>query len=246
MTSIDFLDIIYLNEQPDIFSFNSISSFQPTDEKTEKFNNNNLKLIFPNKEKIINKFLGNKKGKNGNHNKFSTDNIRKKVIKIIINGILRDFINTKINNRKNEIKKLKSKEFKKAVIIKQLLNNKLRDIFSLEINITYKNFKKDYNKSKILELEEQNNEIKNILNCTLSECLKYCIKNEETKNINKLECLSGLEQYYDELLNLKEKEKNDEEKDYLEKIIYLIENFEKTLFNIKERNRKEKSKFFVF
>ena len=233
----NFFDSLSSNGSFEMISFKSYSSFQPTNEKTEKNDNN---LLFPNKEKIIKKFIGNKKGKNGNHNKFSTDNIRKKVIKIIINGILRDFLNTKINDGKNEIKKLKSKDFKKAAIIKQLLAKQIKDIFSLEINITYKNFEKDYNKKKIIELEEQNSEIKNILNCTLSECLNYLIKNEEVNNNSKLECLRGLEQYYDELLNLKEKENDDEEKKYLGEIVRFIENFETTLFNIKERKRKEK------
>lgn len=246
----NYLYWITLSDEMEIISFGSNLSSQPTGEKSNEIKSDELKLIFPNKGKIIKKLNERNNGIKGEHNKFSKDNIRKKVINIIINGIFRDFINTKINNKQYELKKLNSNEFKKAKIIKHLLEKKLKDIFSFPINTTYKRFEKNYNEMQINKLEEENNEIKDILNTTLSECLKYFIKKEEALNDDKLYCLNGLEQYYEELIRLKEEKKNkiinleendEDTKSYLEIIIDLIDNFDQTLFNIKERHKRGKN-----
>ena len=220
-----------------------ITSTKPTNEVQIKIESQIKKAEVDSRniEKIIKKILGKPINENideNRHNKFSIDNIRKKLISIIIN-ILYDFINSKLENKK--LKKINSKNFIKAEEAIKLPKKTLKEIFSNDLNDKYSKYinRKNYNEKLISKLEEKNDKIMNIFNCTLSQCLKYFIKDSEIFNNPHYSFLEGLDDYFNELENLEKKETNNEQKEYLNKIIEIIKNFENNLFNVKPRHSKK-------
>ena len=191
---------------------------------------------FPNKRKIIKGFLQNKrenkKKKKGRHTMDSPDNKRRKLIGKFIK-ILVDFFKSKfkISDEAKQIKEIRfSKTFFKIDNIKNSLEEKLKNILSVDIKKKYKKYKKEHNNELIKEYEEGNDEqIKSFLNCRLINWIKYFRKDDDIINNNNFSFLKGLEEYYDEFVKFKEEIRNDSDKKYIESLINLINNLENEL-----------------
>ena len=127
------------------------------------------------------------------HDKFSFDNIVKKVkylsINIIINNL--NLILKDINIPKNELSPLKPSNPKKSIYV-QLLESTLKDILSSEITSKSK-YEKDHNKeliNKIYEIYEKGSNDKkikdlvNFLNMKYEDFWKELNNNNNTINLN--------------------------------------------------------------
>ena len=204
--------------------------------------------------------LGRKKknsGEMGKHNKYSENNMIRK-LKVIIKNALLNFINSKI---KDEIKlsniiingKNYEKERFKLLNIKQdqiidtsvennikFLNTKIKDILSYEVSGNYNNYPKDFNKLLIEKLYSIENmeKITCIFEITFLECLKFFRKDEKIINDTKYKCLNGLEKNFEEI-KVKLLKENDEK--YVNGIINLMKNYEKIYSNKKSRKKRAKN-----
>ena len=189
-----------------------------------------------------NNLLGRKTKNSGDvgiHNKYSQDNMIRK-IKVLIKDALLDHINSIIKNVINLTVTINNKEYKvdKLLNIRQnqikdinvvqnriLLNKQLRYIFSDEIAGRYSNYPKNYNKiiiDKFYEIGIQ--KITCILDLTLLECIKYFRKEKNIINDERYDCLKGLEKKFENLT--KELKKQNYEEHYIINLIKLIKNFE--------------------
>ena len=199
----------------------------------------------------------NKKGRkrkfnlssNGKHDKFCYDNIVRKV-KTKLFEIILFFINLSIIpiEKENQKKNSKKKEFYKPLLVKidqeiiktinvednlELLESKLKDIFSNKTSKKYKHLGLDRNKKIIDEIYEQKiqkNTI-SILNKTFDQCLDHI------NGINYDEDLAGLELRY---LNIfKELRSKGNCEDYISEFKDMVKNFKSFYKNKKARKKKE-------
>jgi hypothetical protein len=167
------------------------------------------------------KLLGRKSRKSnetGEHNKFSDDNLRRKVKHIILDELMK-FINNKICTMYNNnighgifIKKLlimnqKQKCDATVLFNKEFLNKTLKDIFSDRISSRFTIFPLDHNKKLIYNLmnetdEEKKNYFEKLFNLTFIQCLRHFrgdeMINELTgfKGINYIKELYADDKYY--------------------------------------------------
>jgi hypothetical protein len=207
------------------------------------------------------KLLGRKKknsGEIGKHDKYAENNMTRKM-KVIIKNDLLDFINSKIKNelnlsniiingkiyKENEIKLLniKQDQIKDTNVDFNLvfLNTKIKDILSEKISknnrIKYPSNFNDILINKIYHIKNGES-ITSILDMTFLECLKYYRKDEDIINDAKYSCLKGLEKGFE---NLKDKlMNNNEEEDYVDKLIELIQKFEVIYSTKKSRAKRVK------
>ena len=204
-------------------------------------NDKNNKNDLPNNENSVKKayFEINSKKKIGRkpktsiarseHTKFSHDNILRKIkvkfLHKIINYMNRIII-SKYSKKIHMLKHLKGKISQDNSISfnKQLLNSKLKDVFSSnEINGKYKLFEKFYNKEIIDKIYVENiNELINILEMTFLDAFNIF------KNLNTSDKLEGLEKLDKVIEELKYKEKNEE---YIQKFEKVAKNFENYYLN---------------
>ena len=228
--------------------------------------NNNCLQNSPNtpKEKLLinpKQLLGRKKknsGEIGKHNKYAENNMTRKM-KVIIKNDLLDFINSKIKKElnltniiingdkylNNEIKLLNIKQKQMIDITVDgnitFLNTKIRDILSEQIsNNNQLKYPSDFNAILIKTIYQIENgeSITSILDMTFLECLKYYRKDEDIINDAKYSCLKGLEKGFE---NLKERlMNNNEEEDYVDKLIELIQKFEVIYSTKKSRAKRVK------
>jgi len=213
------------------------------------------------------KLLGRKKknsGEIGKHNKYAENNMTRKM-KVIIKNDLLDFINSKIKKelnlsniiingkiyKDNEIKLLniKQDQIKDTNVDFNLtfLNTKIKDILSEKISKNNRiKYPSNFNEiliNKIYQIE-YGESITSILDMTFLECLKYYRKDEDIINDAKYSCLKGLEKGFE---NLKERlMNNNEEEDYVDKLIELIKKFEELYSKKKSRvKRVNKNKLII-
>ena len=228
--------------------------------------NNNCLQNSPNtpKEKLLinpKQLLGRKKknsGEIGKHNKYAENNMTRKM-KVIIKNDLLDFINSKIKKElkltniiingdkyiNNEIKLLNIKQNQMIDITVdgniKFLNKKIKDILSEQIsNNNQLKYPSDFNAILIKTIYQIENgeSITSILDMTFLECLKYYRKDEDIINDAKYSCLKGLEKGFE---NLKERlMNNNEEEDYVDKLIELIQKFEVIYSTKKSRAKRVK------
>jgi hypothetical protein len=199
----------------------------------------------------------NKKGRkrkfnlssNGKHDKFCYDNIVRKV-KTKLFEIILFFINLSIIpiEKENQKKNSKKKEFYKPLLVKidqeiiktinvednlELLESKLKDIFSNKTSKKYKHLGLDRNKEIIDEIYEQKIQKKtiSILNKTFDQCLDHI------NGINYDEELAGLELRY---LNIfKDLRSRGNGEDYISEFKNMVKNFKSFYKNKKARKKKE-------
>ena len=180
----------------------------------------------------------------GEHNKFSDDNIRRKIKHLILQSLF-IFINKKIKEIykhdigkgifEKKLLKINQKQKSEASIEynQKFIYKSLGDIFSENITIKYTNFPPTHNRRIINELEndeEFGNPVyfRNLFSLSFVDCLKHFRRDV---NIKELEGLEGIE-------TLKNKVKDD--KDYLNSLEYYIRNFETIINNKKGRKFKKR------
>ena len=224
------------------------------EEQPKLINKTNKTTAFKSVEK--NKLLGRKRKNSeskGKHTKYDLDN-RVRKVKVLFKNALLEFINSKMKNIQ-VIVEIKGKKYIASELLnirpkliedininanKTLLVTPIKNILSDNISGAYKNYPKDYNKiviEKIFE-NEDNKILKNILNMTFLECLKYYRKNEEIISNDKYDCLKGLEKKYENLPNLLKKGVNNSDEEYEKGIFNLIDNFDKIYFKKTPRTKK--------
>lgn len=171
------------------------------------------------------------------HNKFKIDNINRKIKNMILNSII-PFINSRIKNGFNKLKKIAQKEyitknveFDKTFFIK----NPIKDILSLDITSKHKKYlEKDYNKKKISFLLSDKNpdkqQFEQILNLTFLDYLEHF---RQSKYYPELDGMA----IFDEAEIKEKKCRND--KDYYDTFKYTIDNYEELIDQrvIKKRNK---------
>ena len=192
------------------------------------------------------------------HTKYSEDNMTKK-FKVHFRDALLDIINSEIQeiNKKNKIivniegKKYKVKQLlkiaKEPIIdntvenTKKLLNDKLKNIFSIDIAGNYKKYPKCFNKAAINKLYElENNEkIVNILEMTFLDCLQYYRKDKKIIKKNKYSCLKGLDKHFDDLSTILKNKDSSIKEDYTNDFIQLIKDFENIYEDKTERKKRK-------
>jgi hypothetical protein len=197
------------------------------------------------------KFLQKKRGRkskseknneeNGEHNKYSNDNMQRKIKHLIIKNT-QDLINYNISEKDFSSPKLLTLNQEqifnsKVEFNKAFLQKTLKDIFSENISNRYHK-PSDYNKTLIDNLinsgkEENKIFFKKLFDVKFIECLEHFRKSKE------IEVLKGLT-LFDDLINYK-KDKNFEDKAYVNGIRQLLMNYETIIGQKKERNRKKNS-----
>ncbi len=200
----------------------------------------------PFKEK---KDLGRKKKEYeglGLHNKFSDDNIIRKVknailqnTRIFINSKIKtiyEYKNNKFSKRKELLKMKKSQPISSRVDYnKNFLEKTLGEIFSEDISSKYIQYPSAHNKKLIESLindeDEQKKKIFNeIFNLTFLDCLNHF---RGRKIIEELEGLNNLEDYIKKAKIIKDKE-------YCTILNYFVNNFEKIIMDKKSRIKSKK------
>ena len=185
--------------------------------------------------------------KDGKHNKYTDDNVRKKVKHIVLKSIMK-FLNIKIkalfNNNighnvlKKELLTLnKMPKFESSIEYnKMFLNKTIKEIFSENISSKFTNYQKDFNKKLIEKLineegDKENREYFNSLfNLTFLDCLKHFNKAKQIKE------LDGMDNIDDVL------EEFNDDKEYKNILYYNIQNFDVIINNKRSRNSKKKEK----
>ena len=237
------------------FSSNSISNENEIiNEEQTKSTGENAIIKKKEKQKIfeikkINKNLG-KKRKNQDinsskrsHTKVAPDNIRTKIKTNLIKNIL-DFINLTIEKTNNyKIKDIKLKKLHKTIIRVykkednlKLLNMTVEQIFKEKISEKIKKNTIDYNKDNIKILLEQNDDKLNyIFKKTFKEMLDIYCQDYEDNNVDSFfKDFKRLKDYITKLRN------DEEDQKYIKQYEDIAKNYEKTLENIKSRNKKRK------
>ena len=231
---------------------NNIESLFIKDNKSSKTVNLNIeklkKELNPHKKptgRIKNDDKKNDK-KEPKHNKFTDDNVRKKIKHIIIKSIMK-FLNMKIkalfngnignNVFKKELLTLnKTPKFESSIEYnKQLLNKTLKEIFSVNISSRFTNYKPDFNKNLIEKLineedKEKRDYFQKIFNLTFSDCLQHFNRAKDIKELDGMDCI-------DDVL-----EEFNNDKEYKSTLDYHIKNYEIILNRKKSRAPKKKKK----
>ena len=190
------------------------------------------------------KELGKKRKRNdgtGSHNKYSDDNIRRKVKHLVLSDTMK-LINKKIYDMyegnigngifKKELLTINQKQKADATVQfnQEFLNKKLGDIFSEDISTRFTIYPLCHNKKIIEELRnDEDNEkrqyFNNLFNLTFLNTLEHF---RGTNHYEELNGLSGID-------SLKEKFENED--DYLQTLTYYFMNYENITNNKKKRNR---------
>lgn len=183
----------------------------------------------------------------GEHNKFSDDNMRRKIKHVVLKSLM-EFINNKIKEvfngkigysiLKKELLTL-NKEQKSDATVKynqQFLSKTLSEIFSEDISGRFSNFPSNHNKVLIKSLVNGEDENKNIyfrklFNLTFLQCEKYYI------GIIDIPELEGMKRFYEEKNELKD----GQEEDYIKILEYRLQNYEELIKKKKSRKSRKKT-----
>ena len=230
--------------QENTLNENKISIPIPEFKEDEKNQKEEIKLTQRKRESKVNiEELSNhkkcgRKNKNsnetGDHNKFSNDNIVKKIKTNFFSTIL-IFINSVIQDKDKKLLNISGEfsKYSKADFNKELLHKSLKEIFSANISGKYRNYGNDYNKKmieKLLNDEDikKRNFYETLFNLTFLDCIKHIRGNIY---INELSGLKTLNEIVEDL-----KEDNNYENKFKSYILI----FEEIIEKIKGRNRKKK------
>ena len=203
-------------------------------EETPKTNKDKIFLIYKEAKKTSKKGRNKKNQSGGKHNKFSSDNLVRKIKVYLFCALLR-FINASIKKElQTEEQNLKDEDYSKIFLVKikqeiiikinveynlKLLDSKLANIFSNDVSQKVKSFGLDKNKKLIKEIFAQNKLVKTIqiLDMTLYQCLEHLRGTKYYKE------LAGLEKEFNFIINdLKNKGENE---NYISEFIHLINTF---------------------
>ena len=242
-------DLLYRNGKDDSQSNEKLLFGINHKESIQLKMRNNIYLKKPFKEK---KLIGRKKKSNeglGEHNKFSDDNLIRKVKNIVLENTSL-FINQKIalayssdnQNSQNVLKnkqllKLSQKQVEKKNVEynKSFLNRTLQSIFSEGISTKYKKYNVKHNKNLIEELLNEEDEEKRlffqaIFNLSFLDVLKHFRGSILIKE------LSGINSFND-YLNKTDFGKNS--KEYKEILSIFMNNYEKIVMGKRSRKGKK-------
>jgi hypothetical protein len=219
-------------------------------------NNDNFSLENNNTSKNENKILNNKKGRkklneisNTKRNKFAKDNINKKIKIFFLHCFLSELIQT-ISKTIIKIKKFNKKIISQTNIIFNidLFNLTLRELLKTKISKKYKIIQTRPNENvcspneneKILNLIEQINDFKILLDMKLKEIYKIFIKNkEEFIKIMKSKFNIYFKNNFEYYVNSEKDQK------YREKLLYYGNNYENEYLNEKEARKLRKRKNLI-
>ena len=149
--------------------------------------------------------------KSGEHNKYSDDNIHKKIRTEIKN----EFLILSINKHKSKL------FFFKIKLIINIVKT-MGEILSGEISKPNWNHSKEYNKEKIQELSKDEY-FKNLFSISFEDCLKYF----RGDIIKSQEYIKGMKTFYD----VRYKYEKDDDPDYADEILKFLKEYEKYLDN---------------
>ena len=231
-------EIININ---DPFNFCDRNTYENThDDRNNNVDNKKEELIVdlnedePNEKRPKGRKKKGEDSSNSNHNKYSDDNSRRKIKRILISE-LQDFINDRIaykygNDIGERLMKLRQNQISNASIGFNILflNKTLKDIFSEDVTGRITNYSSDRNKEIIQELINNKDLVKKdyfegLFNLTFFDCLKY-FRDDDIEPSK----LQYLDKFY------KKKDKN-----YINHISKYLNNYEKILFNKKPRRSKK-------
>ena len=205
------------------------------------------------------KLLGRKKKddiRDREHDKYKEDNMSRK-IKVKVKDALLAFINSKIKESDFSFvinNKLYSGEEVMLLNItdKKITNTNvddniklfstiIKDVLSDEISGRFKKYPKNFNREIINNIyaSENGGHIRNILDKTFLECLRYYRMDEDIFDDDSYACLSGLQEGFQKF---KKELSEDNDKKYEDGIINLINKFEIVYCSKTPRNRKGKEK----
>lgn len=203
------------------------------------------------------KLLGRKKNddiRSRQHDKYKGDNMSRK-IKVKVKDSLLEFINSKIkesdfsfviNNKLysgDEVMLLNitDKKFNNTNVDYniELFNTKIRYVLSDEISGKFKKYPKNFNEEIINNIyaSENGGHIRNILDKTFLECLKYYRMDADVFGYDSYACLNGLQKGFQEF---KKELSGDNDKKYEDGIIDLINNFEIVYYSKTPRKKRKK------
>lgn len=212
-------------------------------------------IIIMSKKKIfeIKKIKNNEKGRKRNnqiyikkkkHTKINKDNILIKIHRRVfkntlefINSILRKSKNSEINSI--QLKKNDNSRFSKYnnKIILNLLKMKLKDLLSYKLSRKFKKKDKDYNRKKIdFILDHGDKDIISVINITFKEILDIYCSNGSNNNNELFKDFIKLDD------DIKIFEKQNLEKNFIEKYENIAKNYENIINNINPRPKNYKNK----
>ena len=181
------------------------------------------------------------------HNKFSPDNIIKKIKKILINHLI-NFVNINIEKNihegKNLIKNLSYMAYTNKLKVdtnREDLQKSVTQILSNDISGKYKKSATISNKfiiDSILKNHKNDNIIKFIFNLTMSEWIAIFLKNKNLDDFGTLEESEYNIIVIPDINDIFNKYKND--KKYLAHLIYYLYNYENYFYNKKARKSHKK------
>ena len=229
-----------------ILSTNTIKNNYPSE-----INSPSTNVVNANKKLKDNLFLGKKYRRKkrddnniGAHNKYSNDNIRRKIkhlvlrsfvsffnekIKIIYNGdIGQNFLKKELLSLNKEVKYESSIKFNR-----NLLKRTLKDIYSDNIITRFTNFTKDHNINLIQKLvnekdEEKRSYVIKLFYLTFLDCLNHFRGTDFIEELNGMKCFNEIQTEFDD------------DQDYKTILKYHINNFDKVLNIIKPRKPRRK------
>jgi hypothetical protein len=202
------------------------------------------------------KLLGRKKygedNSDSNHTKYSDDNSRRKIKRIVVNE-LQTFINKRIGNiygidvgvglTEKRLMKLRQNQISDASVEFNLkfLNKTLKDIFSEDVTGRITNYSPDRNKEVIEELINEEDVIKKeyfegLFNLTFLDCLKYF--RDDDIDEQKLQYLQGFPKFNE----IKEELCIKSDENYVEHLSKYLNDYEKILSKKKPRKGKKEKK----
>ena len=236
----------FINEKPTSYSDGIIHK------ENEENNYEIKKKEIPNEKKEKMKPGRKRKRENDNkseHNKFSDDNIRRKIKSLLLKYIF-IFINETINIIyngdigkgifKKELKTLVQSQISNATIEfnKELLDKTLEEIFSENISGKYTNFPKNYNKlviqSLIINEEDENKRkyFKKLFNLTFTDCLKQFRGEKKFEELEGFVLFDNINEIQFEYLK-----KYKDGKEYINQLRHYLKNYE-NITNAKKGKKK--------
>ena len=214
-----------------VYSNNTLVNFLILEQNENNESNEVTSALPGNKNNNVN-YISNSVNINRRKKKFrkyDPDCLRKKIKHLVLKYAL-EFINSKIDKKKNKIKNISDAQIKNTLIKfeRKFLHKSLGNIFSTSISKKYSRFKdaENFNKNKINELKLLDKDIKNILDIKFNECLNHFICKKSNEKLKGMKTINQV--------------KFKEEKDKLN-LIYYANNYENNLRRANPRN-KAKSK----
>ena len=222
--------------------------FTIKEEKEEKKEEKREKNGIKQRKKCGRKRLRNDDNQN-EHNKYSDDNLRRKIKHLILKNILK-FLNLQIKSIYNEdigngifrkeLQTINQSQKSDATINFniQFLTKQLSEIFSDNISGRFTNLPPNHNKSLIKQLlnekdEEKRNYFRKLFGLKVIDCLKH-FRGEE--HIEILDGLVHFKDMEDEILSKYE----EDGKDYYETLKYYLDNYERIIYKKKARKSRKK------